>query len=48
MMRLQYDSLIDKIFKLIDDELELDTAEGQDVFRELGRALFAVYVRGKL
>ena len=47
MMRIQYEELIQKIFKLIDEELEIETEEGDQAFREIGAALFNVYMKGK-
>jgi len=44
MMRIQYEDLIRKIHLIIDEELELDTEEGSRAFRELGNALFSVYL----
>jgi hypothetical protein len=47
MMRIQYEEIIQKLYKMIDEELEMDTEEGSRAFRELGNALFQVYLKGK-
>lgn len=43
MMRIQYEKLVVRIHKLIDDELEMDTEEGREAFRSMTQALFDVY-----
>jgi|LakMenE18May11ns_1017448.scaffolds.fasta_scaffold8861777_1 hypothetical protein len=47
MMRIQYEKLVVRIHKLIDDELEMDTDEGREAFRSMTQALFDVYARNR-
>lgn len=47
MMKIQYNNLIEKIYRLVDEELELDTDEGREVFIELSQALFREYMKNK-
>jgi hypothetical protein len=47
MMRIQYEKLVVRIHKLIDDELEMDTDEGREVFRAMTQALFDVYLSNR-
>ena len=47
MMRIQYEDLISKIYRIIDEELEMETEEGSRTFRMLGDALFAVYMKSR-
>lgn len=47
MMRLQYESFLSKLYKLIDDEFELDTTEGAEVFKTLGNTLFDLFMKRK-
>jgi len=47
MMRIQYEKLVVRIHKLIDDELEMDTDEGREAFRAITQALFDVYASNR-
>lgn len=46
-MRIQYEKLVVRIHKLIDDELEMDTDEGREAFRSMTQALFDVYASNR-
>ena len=47
MMRIQYEKMIVRIHKLVDDELEMDTDEGREAFRAMTQALFGVYIENR-
>lgn len=44
MMLIQYHSFIKKLHTLVDEEFELDTSEGQALYKAIGVALFIFYV----
>lgn len=46
-MRIQYEKLLVRIHKMIDDELEIDTEEGRDAFEAMTQALFGVYIQNR-
>lgn len=43
MLRIQYDRMIKALYKLVDDEFELSTREGTEVFIALSRAMFELH-----
>lgn len=47
-MRIQYDIMVKHIFRIVDEEIDLETREGSDVFRILTTALFNYYVPQKI
>lgn len=47
MMKIQYNNLVDKLYKLVDEELDIETEEGRAVFIELSQALFHEYMKNK-
>jgi hypothetical protein len=47
MMRIQYNALVEKLYRLVDEELEMSTNEGDQVFRALSQALFVEFVKNK-
>jgi len=47
MMRIQYDTLILKLYQLINEELEIETDEGRKAFVELSQKLHDIYIDQK-
>jgi hypothetical protein len=47
MLRIQYEKLLVRVHRMIDEELELDTEEGRRVFVSMTQALFDEFVRSK-
>ena len=46
-MRLQVESLADKMYAMIEDEFEVTTEEGQAVYKALVATVFKLYVNQK-
>ena len=47
MMRLQVESLAEKLYALIEDEFEVSTEEGQAVYKALVATVFTLYASQK-
>jgi len=47
MMRIQYEGIIQKLYKMIDEEFEIETEEGKKIFLALSQALFDCYISNK-
>jgi hypothetical protein len=45
MMRLQLETIADKVYKIIDEELEMETDEAKETYKQVVRALFKIYAR---
>jgi len=47
MMRIQYQKMVEELYRLVNDELEMETDEGRQAFLVMSQALFEMYARGK-
>jgi len=48
MLKIQYQEFVTKLHRLVDDEFELSTKQGDEVFRRLSLALFDIWLENKL
>lgn len=48
MMRIQYEQFVERLYRLIHEEFDIETAEGEKVFRELSLKLFELYLEKRL
>lgn len=46
-MKIQYNNLVEALYKLVDQELDIETDEGREVFIEMSQALFREYMKNK-
>jgi hypothetical protein len=47
MLRIQYEGIIQQLYKMIDEEFEIETEEGKKIFLALSQALFDCYISNK-
>ena len=47
MMRIQYEGIIQQLYRMIDEEFEIETEEGKKIFLALSQALFDCYISNK-
>lgn len=45
MKRIQYENLMQKFFKIINEELEAETQEAKRVYKRIARAMFLEILR---
>jgi hypothetical protein len=45
MMRIQYEKIIEELYRILDEELDIETREGRDVFRAMSLKLFDIYAK---
>jgi hypothetical protein len=45
MMRLQFESISEKVYKIIDEELEMETDEARETYKEVVQALFKCFAK---
>ena len=47
MMKIQYQAIVDSLYRLLDDQLDIETEEGRQAFVKMSQALFEVYAEAK-
>ena len=47
MMKIQYQTIVDSLYRLLDDQLDIETEEGRQAFVKMSQALFEVYAEAK-